>query len=493
MIERFKEKVSKFYSDKNLFFLLSIWLLTFIFGSYIGSYSVGSFTIYPNLLIGLLFIPLFFKGIFISPKSIKIFILFLSLFLIYSFSWILIHGSNYLAFFELRSHLFYLNTFLIILSCYYGFSSKECFTKALKNGLWFLFAFLVIIGFVESFFHIHLLNDFYSYGEPMFIFGNPNDYFLYCLVLFLILLFVDRDCFSNFWLIISCLFALLILAYISKARLGEFIIIILFFIALFREVKIIKLFSKNKYYFLFLSLTFLIIVANKLVKDDERKNFDFYSFLKTEPKIVIPTIKVSPKVIVDTIASEPLTVSEDVPVQNDTIISQLEVISDSIKKEVAIIQETPDSIKAAAVITQKTLKFEDVSLNVRAELILNGLDLIKKNPIFGVGPGQFQEQNRLKNVPYDIGTNYSPHNYFIELISNYAILGFSFFLYIFYLFIKLFKLKTETSFWLKVSLIIFFIASVLPSAFIYQPINWLFMSIWILYSQIEINIKSVRQ
>ena len=56
MIDFYKENVSKFYSDKNLFFLFSIWILTFIFGSSIGSYSFGSFTIYPNLIIGLFFI-----------------------------------------------------------------------------------------------------------------------------------------------------------------------------------------------------------------------------------------------------------------------------------------------------------------------------------------------------------------------------------------------------------------------------------------------------
>ena len=478
MIDFYKENVSKFYSDKNLFFLFSSWILTFIFGSSIGSYSFGSFTIYPNLIIGLFFIPLILRSIFSFTKSIKIFVVFLSLFLFYSISWILIHGSNYFAVFELRSHIFYLNTFLIIISTYNGFYVKDLFKKALKDGLWFLFTFIVLIGFIERLFHIHLLNDFYSRGEPMFIFGNANDYFLYCFVLFLILLFVDVVRLRNFWMIVSCLLFLFMLAHLFKTLLGEIIIFIMFVIQLSKDRKIFKEIVNKKYYILFVILSLSIIVSNKFVKGDERTQFEFYSFLKTD------RINAKPSVQLDTSLKTEI---DTVSVQKASVDTN--IINESSSAEII---KTPTPFPTESV-QKKVGLGGGGSLNIRVGLILNGIYLFKNNPIFGVGPGQFQEHNRLKKVPYNILENYSPHNYFIELISNYALLGISFFLYLLYLFFLLFKLKTETSFWLKVTFVLFFIVSILPSAFIYQPMNWLFMSLWILYSRLEINLISVRK
>jgi O-antigen ligase len=124
------------------------------------------------------------------------------------------------------------------------------------------------------------------------------------------------------------------------------------------------------------------------------------------------------------------------------------------------------------------------SADIRVKLFKNGVYLIKENPILGVGPSQFQFLNAQKKVPNDIGTNSSPHNYFIEVFSNYGLLGWLFFGYIGFLVFQLLKSNWELNKWLIVSIVLFLMASLLPSAFIYQPINWLFMSLWIIYTQI---------
>ena len=90
----------------------------------------------------------------------KLFIFFLALFLGYSIFWIVKNGANYFALFELRSHIFYLNTFLIIITTYSSFVVKDVFKKALLSSIWMWFWFIVIIGFVEHFVDIHILNDF---------------------------------------------------------------------------------------------------------------------------------------------------------------------------------------------------------------------------------------------------------------------------------------------------------------------------------------------
>ena len=467
MMEYFKEMGSKFYSDKNLYFLFSIWLLTFFLGSWIGSYSLGFLTIYPNLIVGLFFIPLILLKFRSLLKVYKLFIFFLALFLGYSIFWIVKNGANYFALFELRSHIFYLNTFLIIITTYSSFVVKDVFKKALLSSIWMWFWFIVIIGFVEHFVDIHILNDFYSVSESLFIFGNPNDYILNCLIILFILFFIDNKLVKRFWEQVSLLILLFILSVYCLTRMSELILILLFFFILIKRIiskkqndslldfEILKInnfvqFLKDKrYYILFFTISLGIISTNKLVIGKEKKVIDLSLYFRKEQAKLPSDIKV---------------------VETPVLLNN----GSNIEKH------------------QSVLIIGDQSLSIRLSLILNGLFLFKSNPVLGVGPGQFQVQNSLKNVPYDIGTNCSPHNYFIELISNYALLGISFLIYLFYLFFNLFKFKSETSYWLKLTFIMFFMVSILPSAFIYQPMNWLFMSLWILYSQIEINLKSVR-
>jgi hypothetical protein len=484
-----KEKFFEFYSDKNLFILFSIWLVTFFFGSTIGSVSFSFFTIYPNFIIGILFIPLIIKFIKTFHKSVKIYIVFLSLFILHSIFWIFFNEKNYYSIFELRSNIFYLNTFLIIISSYSAFKSKLLFNKALKTSVWLWLFCNVIFGFFEVFFDFHIKSEFYSLGEPMFIYGNPNDYILNCILFFCILLFIDKKLTEDLFKIIFCLITIFILSIYAKARIGELIILILFILVLIKKVTSLKFIIINKYYILLFIICLLLLFRKSiLIREDGSGEFKLFSYFNNIVKS--DTIKTTKKSIINDRVKTSIN-------QNDFIVPRIK-IEDSplVEGGILLFSNLGDSSNYISnsnnvILKESSInKIQDESLKTRIKLIENGIYLIKTHPMFGVGPGQFQELNKLKKVPNDIGNNCSPHNYFIELISNYAILAISFFIFLIVLLSRFFIYKIQNSFWLIVAFFCFCLASFMPSAFTYQPINWFFMTLWVLYSQISINDKT---
>jgi O-antigen ligase len=313
----------------------------------------------------------------------------------------------------------------------------------------------------------------------MFIFGNPNDYILNCILIFCILFFIDKKFINNLFQIVCCLVVLFILSIFAKARIGELIILILFILVLFKNFRNLNFINKYKYYIiLFITCIILLLGKSIFVKEDSTSEFNLFSYFENIFKN--NTIKETKK-------SKIKEFGKPSKIQKDSLVSVIQINDYPINKGgISLFVKKGDS---SDLITGKFSinEINDGSLKIRIKLIKNGIYLIKTHPIFGVGPGQFQELNKLKKVPNDTGTNFSPHNYFIELISNYAILAIVFFIFLFFLLIRLFIYRIQNRYWLIVTFFIFFLASVVPSAFTYQPINWFFMSLWMLYSQVAIN------
>lgn len=461
----FKNKVLSFYSDKNLMFLFSIWLITFFFGSLIGSKSLGLLTVYPNLIVSLFFLPGIYYSLFKIKKQILFYTIVLLSFVIYSICWILIKSNNNFSIFELRSHLFNLLTFLIIVSCYFLFRSKELFKKCLTNYLIIWLTILIVFGFFEIYTGYHFMGSFTHKiskiqktlvdFSPIFIFDNPNDFILNCLGVFFLLQIVGKNVFSNFWISTSILLLLFILSIYCASRIAEFIIILMLIFNLIKEFKkyLIKALYENRFSLITLILCLIFLFQyNKIYfgKNNGDINAYFYGTKMIEKKngkcILVDPVK--------TLTSE-------------------------------------EKVKIASELENFNSKPGFNSKDIRIKLAKNGFFLIKNNFIFGVGPGQFQELNRKKKVPFDIGTNCSPHNYFIEILANYGIIGWVFFILLGFFSVQLFLRNKENRFLFIGALALFLIASFLPSAFIYQPINWLFMSIWILFVYLELNKESV--
>ncbi|MCE2742252.1 MAG: O-antigen ligase family protein [Fluviicola sp.] len=455
MIQIFKEKIEKFYSDKNLFLLLSTWLITFFFGSKIGAVSIGFLTIYPNLIIGVLFVPLIISTFFSLNKWFKLHSYIILLFVLYSVVWMLMKGKNDYSIFEFRSWIFHLFSFLILSVSYCFFKNKSYFKRSISSVLWIWFIVLILFGFIEIITGYHFVGSFtdkisklpisITDYTPVFIFDNPNDYILNCLGVYFILLFVDQKRFENSWLILASAFVLFILSIYCSARISEFILILLMFFVLLNSgfKKSIETVSSMKYFVgIFGVLIIILIYLNPIFKGKDRTDINSY-FYETS---IIQKVK-----------------------GKYELVDAMKTLSDEDKR-----------------ILDKAIKRKNKnpgfnSSDIRKKLLNNGIYLIKKDPLLGVGPGQFQVLNSNKKVPNDIGTNSSPHNYIIEVISNYGILGWIFFGYLGFIVFKLFKSNRNLNKWLIVTIALFMLASFLPSAFIYQPINWLFMSLWIIY------------
>jgi hypothetical protein len=313
----------------------------------------------------------------------------------------------------------------------------------------------------------------------MFIFGNPNDYILNCILIFCILLFIDKKFTEDFLKNIFCLIALFVLSIYAKARIGELMILILFILVVYKNVFRLKFIIKYKYFIILFITCLLLLLSNIiLIKEGGTGEFNMFSHFNNTVKNKIQTKK--------TIINKIGKVSK---IENKYLVPKIK-IKDSVLTEGSLLFTNYKNYNVKKVEESSVNEIKDESLKIRIKLIQNGIFLIKTHPIFGVGPGQFQEFNKLKKVPNDIGENCSPHNYFIELISNYAILAIAFFIFIFILLIRLFIYKIQNRYWLIVTFLLFCLASVVPSAFTYQPINWFFMSLWVLYSQIAIKDKT---
>jgi len=137
----------------------------------------------------------------------------------------------------------------------------------------------------------------------------------------------------------------------------------------------------------------------------------------------------------------------------------------------------------------RSLNIRNNSINIRIHIVYNSLEYLKNTFGFGVGPGNIEYF--LEHYQYfDINGVFSPHNWWIELPTNYGI--FIFFGYIttyIYFYKKLFSIFKENelnedkriSSFLLGSLVAFPIASLSPSGMIGKNYHWLLLSFIALY------------
>lgn len=118
------------------------------------------------------------------------------------------------------------------------------------------------------------------------------------------------------------------------------------------------------------------------------------------------------------------------------------------------------------------------SNSVRKNLLLNGLDYLKKSHYMGLGAGGFQASNVLKLNKYPDNGVVGAHNFMIEILSQYGVVIFamlmSVFIWVLLVLLRAFKRKLwdEKHFlvlWLLITLVFMGNAN---STFLSLPINW---------------------
>lgn len=125
--------------------------------------------------------------------------------------------------------------------------------------------------------------------------------------------------------------------------------------------------------------------------------------------------------------------------------------------------------------------FEQGSLRVRLGLTLNGLWMLARTFGFGVGAGGYEIVSQRLDLPYYTGGLVNPHNFWIEVSSEYGIfVGMMFVGMMGIFFVRaLREYLSNKSPWSKAALLVlvgYFFASLANSTYMAQPTNWMAIS-----------------
>jgi O-antigen ligase len=127
--------------------------------------------------------------------------------------------------------------------------------------------------------------------------------------------------------------------------------------------------------------------------------------------------------------------------------------------------------------------YDSSSVNVRKNLILSGLDFASSSYFVGVGAGSFESKILKGENKYSTYGMPNPHNYFIEVFSQYGILITLFILSLFIfigwkVLLSLFhSIAFEESLFILLLIICYGLLSNANSSFLPLPLNWFMFSL----------------
>lgn len=450
------DKINALYnSERFLSIVFLLWLATMPFGAFVGSLSLGVMTIYPNLIVTIFLLPLCVVTFLKWTKLQWAFVVIVALLLIHCIVWGLLNGFNKNAIFDTRSVLFYL-LFTMILFSIYTSRHWEILRSVLVKGIRYYFIIVLVAGIIELFTGVHLVGSFTdklatqpvngNFYAPIFIYDNPNTYLTYFVGLFGLMILVDTKLRANFWLKIAVLLVMLIFAFYASSRFVVMISCGWIIVELLSQVKAIQ-FSKA-YLWIFAGVLGGALLLAK------------HSFF-LGPKYGSQTQKF--------------------------VVNELDVVIDhgdslSVRPARALFPEERYSELVDAYY-RAAGPFSD---DLRKNLVLNGWEFIKERPVFGIGPGQYREYLDQGRGKYETDTLRSPHNYVIEMWSQYGLLAVVYFVFFAVILLKL--LTSKISWADKKSYLLVFIAfgilMMVPSGFLLLDINWLFMPIVLIATQV---------
>jgi hypothetical protein len=447
---------------KNVRSLFLLWILTLPFGSNLFNYSIGFMTLYPNLILTFLLFPFTLLGKKKWDFFEYIIIAFLFFWSIYEIIIANRIGLSNEAIFDIRSLLLQF-FFALTLIGVFKFIGKQSFLNTLITGLRCFLFILLLSGVIEFITGIHFAgykthellnlpvgNIFYA---PMFIYDNPNDYLTYLIFIFLMLNLFDEKLRNHFFLKII-------------------IALVIFFFSVYADSNFAKIISAG----------ILIFCSFEIIR-----TYFQWVFLK----VALPYLAVTFFLII-TVVSNPIFLGPKYKngakyrLNGISIIeeknNQLKVLtakeSLSISKQKKVIQYL-DSVNT---------KSPDGSSNLRKNLILNGIDFIKSAPVFGIGPGGFAFKLKHNKQKYYVHTHTSPHNFPIEIISQFGVFGWFYFCALLYILFRLTLLRKKLKRNYKIALSFLFLSIpllwMMPSSYLYLNIHWLFLPLLV----IQLNI-----
>lgn len=283
------------------------------------------------------------------------------------------------------------------------------------------------------------------HNTPVFTFDNPNHYAIYisvsvCILLYLLLL----KKYAQFMaLLLPICFFLLIIVSSRLAILFFGFAAILYLLVRFKHYKIGNHFIRNSIAFVAMgSILYLGIYG---FHDTTRVHSDLKEKLILTNKVETP--------FADSLLLYYSTENSGIEIERNTVVIE-----------------------------------PKQSISVRKNLIYNGLEFTKNSGLMGVGAGGFRSLMQGK-AAYPTEGIHTPHNYVIEILSQYGIIIFLLFCFIFiYIFYILWHSYKKIGFthdhFLTVILVFcFLLMSNANSSFLPLPINWIMFALIILFAE----------
>lgn len=448
--------------------LFIAWLLTLPFGSNLLGVSLGPLTIYPNLILTLILAPMGFLSFKKWNKlefSILGFLLVWLLFAIYQGQ-----ESSLLKeeIFDIRSLIMQFLVALVLVGTYHSLG-KQQFLKFTVIGFRCFLFILLSAGIVEFLTGIHFTgtktrellelpvgNNFYA---PMFIYDNQNDYLAYLIFIFLLLNLFDEKLRNNFLLQLIISLIIYVFATFADSNFAKILsfgmIVLQLGMLIFQQIQKKKVFDFLPYIGAFVLLA-ITVFTNTLFFGPKYEKSAIYRLNGVQ---LINQVK-----------------------GKTEVISAKEKLSKSEQKQVIAYLDSVNS------------KNPEGATNLRKNLILNGIDFIKSAPVFGLGPAGFALEIKRNEHQHFIHTHTSPHNFPIEIISEFGVFGWTYFVLILIVFVAIVKIHKYISNVHKIAFLQLFMALpflwMMPSGYLYLTIHWLFLPL-LLIQLLLIQEKSI--
>ena len=416
-------------------------------------------TVYPFLILTFFLLAYSLLGTLSNAFSRmdKIIIFFFFFWLAYGISFFPFVHDKKSAFYEIRNMIMMAVYVWLLFRTRYLLGNNSFF-RLVNQLSSFLFLLFTAIAFFEFFTGIHFAGKFteklwnfpvgmHTYA-PVFLYDNPNTFLCYLFGVALIIFLTGMTA-LNSWKHFAIIFILFFFSIVADSKFGKISACV--FLAVWIIILLINnrsVFRKKYFWWIGVAATSVIIciLSKPLYYGPLWKNSEHY---------LIPSIT-------------------PVSVQNDKLYFYS---SDSLVKKFG----ENEVIKSYR---EYQLRGTDWGINIRKNLLKNGWYLTKRSNFIGVGPAQFMWYHLQKQVPYPTTTVTNPHNYAMEIVSQYGLIIFIPFILIFILcWISAFrnrKNNIQYFYLFSACCLIFILVSNMSSSFLVLNIGWVLIPVLLL-------------
>jgi hypothetical protein len=441
------------FSEKKkqgILILLLVWFVTLPLRNSIFTFSLFGIEIYPNFIFTFLLFTTLVPSIKYFSKIQKAILLFLVGWVCLAVLYMLFNGISIEAIFDIHSLVMQFMFAFILFGVLTIFGWDE-FKRIIRDGLRFYLILLLVFGFIEFFSLFHIVGSNVSklveyplsstFFAPFFIYDNNNDYCAYFLLLIGFLYLFDDWLQQRTGIVLLLVFILFFFSRFAQSRLSEYLSYVYFIVLIiiqFKSVLTKKISVRGIFY-----ITSFIFLLSSI--------FLFNSFFNGSAYLNTP----------------------------ESVINRLIVINQEMDTIVAY-KDLPLAKKNKLIKAFSNQKLDDDSRSngIRVNLLKNGIDMIKKDPVFGAGPGSFRINHKENRFVYPTDTVSNPHNFVIEIVSQFGIFGWAYFGILIFILFRAFKKKfvpSNRKALLILLMILYPFIGLIPSSFLYINLHWLFL------------------